>query len=77
MEMLKMGVSGWTQIELDVLPSGETTNRRAVISYPPLMFGEGTVKAMAKTRYTQSYRPDGGLGCGGAIMRIRYIIPKT
>ncbi|WP_442681164.1 hypothetical protein ACSBM8_08350 [Sphingomonas sp. ASY06-1R] len=77
MEMLRMGVSGWTQIELDVLPNGETTNRRAVISYPPLMFGEGTVKAMAKTRYTQSYRPDGGLGCGGAIMRIRYVIPKT
>ncbi|WP_116089548.1 hypothetical protein [Sphingomonas crusticola] len=76
-EMLMMRVSGWTQIELDVLPNGQTTNRRAVISYPPLMFGDATVKAMAKTRYTQSYRPDGALGCGGATQRFRYVVPQS
>jgi hypothetical protein len=72
-----MHVSGWTRIEFDILPSGETANRRAVLSYPPFMFGDATVKAMAKTRYTQTYRPQGELGCGGASTQFRYQVPNS
>jgi hypothetical protein len=74
--MIKMGVSGWTRIEFDILPTGETTNRRAVISYPPFSFGDVTVQAMARARYTQTYRPEGGLGCGGATLQFRFLMPK-
>jgi len=75
-DMVKMRVSGWTRIEFDILPSGETTNRRAVLSFPPYVFGDSTAKAMAKTRYTQTYRPDGDLGCGGASSQFRYLMPQ-
>jgi outer membrane biosynthesis protein TonB len=77
MEMIRLGVSGWTRIEFDVLPSGETANRRAVISYPPFAFGEAAVKGMAATRYTQTYRPQGELGCGGASVNFRFVMPKS
>jgi hypothetical protein len=70
------GMGGWTQIEFDVQPDGRTINRRAVMSYPPFLFGESTVKAMEATRYTQTYRPDGAIGCSGAKQRFRYMIPQ-
>jgi len=75
MDAYSWGIGGWTQIEFDVMPDGRTANRRAVMSYPPFTFGEPTVKAMAATRYTQTYRPDGATGCSGAAQRFRYIAP--
>ena len=75
-DMVRMRVSGWTRIEFDIMPSGDTTNRRAVVSFPPYIFGDSTVKAMAKTRYTQTYRPDGEVGCGGASTQFRFVMPQ-
>jgi hypothetical protein len=72
----KWGIGGWTQIEFDVLPDGKTENRRAVMSYPPFTFGDSTVSAMSGTRYTQTYRPDGAVGCSGASQRFRYVAPQ-
>ena len=48
-----------------------------MISSPPHSFGDATVKAMAKARYTQTYRPEGGLGCGGASPQLPFVIPKS
>jgi hypothetical protein len=69
------GIGGWTQIEFDVLPDGRTANRRAIMSYPPFTFGDSTAKAMEAARYTQTYRPDGAIGCSGAKLRVRYAMP--
>ena len=73
MDALNWGIGGWTEIEFDIQPDGRTVNRRPVMAYPPFVFGEPTTKAMEATRYTQSYRPDGTIGCSGAKQRFRYI----
>jgi len=75
-EAMMFGIGGWTRVEFDVLPDGRTRNRRAVMSYPPFVFGEPTVAAMEATRFTQTYRPDGEIGCSGASMRFRYAMPE-
>ena len=75
-DALAFGIGGWTRIEFDVLPNGRTTNRRAIMSYPPFVFGDPTVAAMEGTRFTQTYRPDGEIGCSGASMRFRYATPN-
>jgi hypothetical protein len=74
-DALAFGIGGWTRVEFDVLPNGRTTNRRAIMSYPPFVFGDPTVAAMEGTRFTQTYRPDGEIGCSGASMRFRYATP--
>lgn len=76
-DAVRWGIGGWTQIEFDIQADGTTVNRRATLAYPPFVFGESTAKAMAATRYTQTYRPDGATGCNGASTRVRYVIPKS
>jgi tetratricopeptide (TPR) repeat protein len=75
-EALAWGIGGWTRVEFDVLADGRTVNRRAIMSYPPFVFSESTVAAMEGARYTQTYRPDGAIGCSGASERFRYLIPQ-
>ena len=75
-DAVQWGIGGWTRIEFDVLPDGRTINRRAIMSYPPFAFSDSTVKAMEGTRYTQTYRPDGAIGCSGANVRFRYAMPN-
>jgi hypothetical protein len=71
----RWGIGGWTRVEFDVLPDGRTVNRRAIMSYPPFVFGDPTVKAMESARFTQSYRPEGEIGCSAASLRFRYAMP--
>jgi tetratricopeptide (TPR) repeat protein len=75
-DAVMQGVSGWTQVEFDITADGKTANRRAILSYPPFTFGEAAANGMRDARYTQSYRPDGGLGCGGASMRVSFVRPN-
>lgn len=75
MDAYSWGIGGWTRIEFDVLPDGRTINRRAIMSYPPFVFSDSTIKAMEATRFTQTYRPDGAVGCSGASMRFHYAMP--
>jgi hypothetical protein len=75
-DAVQWGIGGWTRIEFDVLPDGRTVNRRAIMSYPPFAFSDSTVKAMEGTRYTQTYRPDGAIGCSAASVRFRYAMPN-
>ena len=71
-EVQRWGFEGWVKLEFDVLPDGRTTAQRATIAYPPLVFDDAA-KGMARGwRYTQSYRPDGQVGCGGARQVIRF-----
>lgn len=75
MEMVMLGVEGWTQVQFDIAADGKTLNQRAVISYPPFIFGDSGKKIVAGVRYEQSYRPAGGLGCGGSSHRIVFRRP--
>jgi hypothetical protein len=67
--------TGWSSAEFDITAAGETVNRRTVVAYPPFVFGPAVIKGLEKARYTQSYRPEGSLGCGGAGMRVRFTLP--
>ena len=71
-EALSLGFSGWTITEFDIAADGHTVNPRAVISFPPFVFGPATVGQISKWKYMQSYRPEGGLGCGAMQQRINF-----
>lgn len=73
---LSWGFEGWAMTEFDIAPDGRTRNIRTVAGYPPFVFGDATASGVAKTRYTQSYRPAGGLGCGGQMISVNYLLPR-
>ena len=74
-EALMWGFDGWVRLQHDVTAEGRTTNARAVMAYPPFIFNEAALTGIAGARYAKSYRPDGGLGCGGTIQGYRFIAP--
>lgn len=71
-EALYWGFEGWVFAEFDINADGTTTGQRAVVSYPPLIFSEPTVDGIKHMRYTQAYRPEGGLGCGGKQYKVTF-----
>lgn len=75
MEALRWGFEGWVRVEFDILPDGKTGGQRAIVAYPPLVFRDAAVGILRDTRYEQSYRPAGTLGCGGARQNINFRIP--
>ncbi len=76
-EALRWGFDGLVIAEFDIKPDGTTASQRAVVAYPPLIFGDPTVAGLKRVHYTQTYRPEGGLGCGGKQFRINYDINRT
>lgn len=75
MEAMRWGFEGWARVEFDIQPDGRTASQRAVISYPPFVFNDAAVGIMRDARYTQTYRPEGDPGCGGATQNIRFNLP--
>ena len=71
-EALQWGFGGWTVVEFDIDANGKPLNERPLISFPPFVFGDPTVKQIKGFRYEQRFRPDGGLGCGGQRQRVTY-----
>jgi tetratricopeptide (TPR) repeat protein len=65
LEARQWGLSGWARTEFDVKPDGATTHVRTVAAYPPFVFGKPIEHVAERMKFTQSFRPDGGLGCGG------------
>lgn len=76
-EAKQWGFEGWVEVEFDIQADGKTANQRAVIAYPPLVFVDAAVKAATSARYTQTYRPDGGVGCGGKVLKFDFFLPRT
>ncbi len=74
-EAIRLGLGGWTVVEFDIDATGRTASQRPVIAWPPFIFGEPAAKNIASFRFQQTYRPDGGLGCGGQRQRIVYAMP--
>ena len=71
-DMVSVGVEGWTRVQFDIAADGTTRNQRAVITYPPMIFGTNGTKIVTRAKYEQSYRPDGGLGCGGNMQGVTF-----
>ncbi|MEQ1726289.1 MAG: hypothetical protein ABL882_10230 [Sphingopyxis sp.] len=76
LEAQRWGFEGWARVEFDIRGDGRTANRRAVIVYPPLVFRHASVGIIEDARFTQTFRPDGNLGCGGASQTIRFNLPE-
>jgi hypothetical protein len=65
LEARMWGLSGWAKTEFDVKADGTTEHVRTVAAYPPFVFGKPIEHVAQHMKFTQSFRPDGGLGCGG------------
>ena len=74
-EALQWGFEGVVRVEFDITADGRTTAQRATIAYPPLVFRDAAIGIINDARYSQSYRPDGTAGCGGASRSIRFQLP--
>jgi hypothetical protein len=72
-EALRWGFEGWVQTQYDIAADGSTTNRRAVVAYPPFVFRNAATKIVGNMRYTQSYRPNGATGCVANQEAINFI----
>jgi hypothetical protein len=75
-EAMQWGFEGWTQLQYDVTADGHTQDVRAIVSYPPFVFTKAGKNVLEGARFSKSYRPDGGLGCGGDVQRVKFQIPS-
>lgn len=71
-EARRWGFEGWTQVETDIDAEGKALNTRVVAAYPPFVFSDGGRDVVKTARFSKTFRPDGGLGCGGTTTRIRF-----
>ncbi|KQM56545.1 hypothetical protein ASE69_02570 [Sphingomonas sp. Leaf208] len=74
-EAMAWGFEGWTKTQFDVGADGKVIHQRAVLSYPPFVFTKAGTETMAGARYSKTFRPDGGLGCGGLSQQVRFKLP--
>ncbi|MES2096265.1 MAG: hypothetical protein V4459_05855 [Pseudomonadota bacterium] len=70
------GFEGWVSVQFDLTADGKTLNPRAVISYPPFIFTGAGSDAFRTARYEKTYRPGGGLACGGITQRVRFVMRR-
>ena len=73
-EALHWGFEGWVRLEFDVRADGRLADNRAIIAYPPFVFGPAAVATSRNWRYRQTFRPDGVAGCNGAQQQVRFRI---
>ncbi len=74
-EAMAWGFEGWTKTQFDVDADGRVLNQRAVLSYPPFVFTKAGVQTVAGARWSKTFRPDGGVGCGGLSQQVRFKMP--
>ncbi len=71
-EAQRWGFEGWTRTEFDVAADGRVVGERAVLSYPAFVFTKASTDLMKSSRFSKSYRPDGGLGCGSMLRTVKF-----
>jgi tetratricopeptide (TPR) repeat protein len=71
-EAQRWGFEGWVTTEFDIRADGSTDNQRAVVAYPPLVFGQSATDIAKHTKYQQTFRPQGGAGCLGKRVNVHY-----
>lgn len=72
MEAQRWGFEGWIRSEFDVAADGRVTGERAILSYPAFVFTKAGVDTVKAARFSKSYRPDGGLGCGSMVQTVKF-----
>ena len=74
-DVLRWGFEGWTVTEFDITADGDSQNLRTTVAYPPFVFSKAGRTMFDKIRYQQTYRPDGGLGCGAQSSSVTFRLP--
>lgn len=72
--VLRWGFEGWVQTEYDIDAAGVPRNVRTTIAYPPFTFADTAEKAVGASRFEQTFRPAGSLGCGGLSTQVGFRI---
>ncbi|MHA6722551.1 energy transducer TonB [Sphingomonas sp. RS2018] len=75
MDALRMGFGGWVRIEYDIAADGRTAGQRALIAYPPFVFGDAAKAMITQTRFEPSYRPAAGAACSANQQNIVFSVP--
>jgi tetratricopeptide (TPR) repeat protein len=75
MDMVSVGVEGWTRIQFDITADGSTVRQRPVVSYPAMIFGKNGQTIVARTKFEPTYRPGGSAGCSGGFRSITFRMP--
>jgi tetratricopeptide (TPR) repeat protein len=71
-DALRWGFEGWVRLEWDLSAAGDTINVRPTVAYPPFVFSDSATRLIDRFRYQATYRPDGGLACGGRSTRVAF-----
>jgi tetratricopeptide (TPR) repeat protein len=71
-EAREWGFDGWTVTQFDVAADGKVTGESAILAYPPFVFTDAGTKTVAGARYSKTYRPDGGIGCGARTQGVSF-----
>lgn len=74
-EAIRWGFEGWVATEYDISADGRVPAARAVLAYPPFVFSPAGEKVFRSARFEKTFRPDGGLGCGAQVSRVRFQMP--
>lgn len=74
-DALRWGFEGWTVTEFDITADGDSRNLRTTVAYPPFVFSAAGRTMFDRIRYQQTYRPDGGLGCGAQSSSVTFRLP--
>jgi hypothetical protein len=76
-EALRWGFEGWVEAGFDIDADGDVKDVRALISYPPFIFGDATTKVLSKFRYLPPTLGDTALGCTGQQLGFMFVLPNT
>jgi tetratricopeptide (TPR) repeat protein len=71
-EALKWGFEGWAHQEFDIDAKGRSKNVRTIVAYPPFVFGKAASDVIETSKFDVSFRPGGGLGCGGLNLPVNF-----
>jgi tetratricopeptide (TPR) repeat protein len=74
-EAMQWGFEGWSRQEFDITATGQTENIRTIIAFPPAVFAEASSNMAKAFKYRATFRPEGGLGCGGQNRTIIFNLP--
>jgi hypothetical protein len=75
MEAIRWGFEGWARSEYDITPAGSATNIRTTVAYPPFVFGKSAQQIFQNSKFEQTFRPAGDLGCSAASNVVRFKMP--
>jgi outer membrane biosynthesis protein TonB len=76
-DAMRWGFEGWVRTEFDIQADGHTADVRAVVSYPPFIFGNTAQRIVNAARYQSSFRPEGGAACSANNEMVRFMIPNN